>query len=143
LTNFRGSTLNSILGRPWKANAHGPDAFDCWHLVMFVQRALFDRNLPDVDVPDRPTWPWMIKTIAGHDENANWRLVPVDPMGLVQAKDGAIVLMARSNRPAHVGTWLEQERRIIHADPNYGVVTDGLLDLRTKGWVKLRFYEHV
>jgi len=83
----------------------------------------------------------MIKAISEHPERKNWRLVLPDTMGLVTAKDGALVLMARSDRPAHIGVWLSAERKIAHADPIFGVVFDSLVDLRTKGWVKLRFYE--
>jgi hypothetical protein len=138
---MRSDVINSLLAKPWEANAHGPDAFDCWHLAMFVQRELFSLNLPDVDVPENPSWAWMIEAIDGHAERGNWRLVPADRMGLVTAADGAMVLMARSDRPAHIGVWLKPERFVIHADPRNGVVCDGLLDLRTKGWAKLRFYE--
>lgn len=139
---YRARTINTILGKPWKANAKGPEAFDCWHLAVWIQNELFSRALPQVAVPQNPTWSWMIGSISQHPERKHWRQVPNDPMGLVTAYDGALVLMARADRPAHIGVWLDMERRVIHADPKYGVVCDGLLDLRTKGWAKLRFYEH-
>jgi hypothetical protein len=139
----RSNLINGLLGRPWKANARGPDAFDCWHLAVWIETNLFRRDLPDVSVPQDPSWAWMIRAISTHPERGNWRSVPFDAMGLVTAGDGALVLMARSDRPAHIGVWLKGERRVIHADPNFGVVCDKLLDLRTKGWAKLRFFEPV
>lgn len=137
----RAATLIGFLGKPWAANAKGPDAFDCWHLAVAASRAVFGRDLPDIAVPADPSWSWMIDTIAGHPERARWRLVPCGPMGLITAADGAVVLMARRDRPAHIGVWLAPERRVIHADPRFGVVCDAPLDLATKGWTKLRFYQ--
>jgi hypothetical protein len=61
-------------------------------------------------------------------------------MGLVTAGDGAMVLMARHDRPGHVGVWLQPERRIIHADQP-AVTLQDLAGLRASGWRKLRFYE--
>lgn len=141
MSTQRATIITSIMGKPWQANAKGPDAFDCWHLCVWVQRALFDRDVPQVIVPEKPTWSWMIRAISDHPERKKWREVKPDTMGLITAKDGALVLMARSDRPAHIGTWLAAERMIVHADPTFGVVCDKMLDLNTKGWTRLRFYE--
>lgn len=137
----RTTFLNDTLGRPWQANAKGPDAFDCWHLAAYASQALFQRPLPAIAVPDAPTWPWMIDTIRNHPERANWRECPAGP--LVQAKDGAIVLMARMTRPAHIGLWLAAERAVLHCDPRFGVVLEKPLELVTAGWRRLRWYEPV
>lgn len=137
----RADILCGFLGKPWVANAKGPDAYDCWHLAVAVSGALFGRVLPEVVVPAQPTWAWMIGAIEHHPERARWALVREDRMGLITAGDGAVVLMARRDRPAHIGVWLGPERVVVHADPNYGVVCDSPVDLRAKGWVKLRFYE--
>lgn len=137
----RADTLCAFLGKPWLANARGPEAFDCWHLAVAVQAALYSRRLPDIAVPVDPSWAWMIESIRDHPERASWQETRPSPVGLVTATDGAVVLMARRDRPAHIGVWLAPERVIIHADPRFGVVCDSPLDLRTKGWTRLRFYE--
>jgi hypothetical protein len=139
----RADALNAVLGRPWLANAKGPDAFDCWHLTAHIQAVIFGRILPTVSVPAAASWAWMIAAIESHPERQNWRFVPADRMGLVKAGDGAVVLMARYDRPAHIGTWLKAEGRVIHADARLGVVCEPLVELRTKGWTKLRFYEPI
>jgi hypothetical protein len=143
MTIARGPTLAAFLGKPWVANAKGPDAYDCWHLAVAVSRAVFGRDLPEMAVPLAPSWAWMIQTIATHPERAHWCEVPHDAMGLVRARDGAVVLMARRDRPAHIGVWLAPERRIIHADPIFGSVCEAPLDLRVKGWTRLRYFEPV
>lgn len=135
----RAAILSSFLGKPWEANAKGPDAYDCWHLARAVSLALFDRAVPEVAVPVHPTWAWMIDAIESHPERAHWSECPSGP--LVKAGDGAIVLMARMTRPAHIGIWLQTERRIIHCDPKFGVVLEAPLDLATNGWRRLRYYE--
>ncbi len=135
----RNVALNSFLGKPWVANAKGPDAYDCWHLAVAVSAALYGRVLPLLAMPADPSWAWMIDTIRTHPERDNWRELPLTP--LVTALDGAIVLMARMTRPAHCGVWLAPERRIIHADPTLGVVVESPQDLVASGWRRLRYYE--
>ena len=49
--------------------------------------------LPEVIVPPDATWRWMIDTIDAHGERAHWREVLPDPLGKIQAGDGAIVLL--------------------------------------------------
>lgn len=137
----RAAIICGYLGKPWRANAAGPDAFDCWHLIVAASKALFGRELPAVAVPDVPSWAWLMRTIEGHPERQKWRYVAPDSMGLIKAGDGSVVLMARRDRPAHIGLWLAPERIVMHADPNHGVVCDPPVELSVKGWARLRFYE--
>jgi hypothetical protein len=137
----RSEFLKGLLGKPWAANARGPTAYDCFHLFVLVQKVMFGVEVVDVEMPENPSWRWMIDTIESHADRPNWREVPTDPMGLVKAKDGAMVLMARNDHPAHIGVWLAAEKRILHVDQKYGVVLESLSDLRMKGWSRLTFYE--
>lgn len=139
----RSTFLTDLIGKPWAANASGPEVFDCWHLARHVEAALFGRDVPTVSVPAKPSWDWMIRTIETHPERHNWHLVSEDAMGLIRAKDGALVLMARYDRPAHIGVWLAPERCVIHADARFGVVCEPPIELKTKGWTKLRFFEPI
>ena len=138
----RDLVLRDVCYKPWSANAKGPAAFDCWHLARYLHRELFARELPDVEVPPDPSWEWMIESFDQHPERRNWAEVKSDSMGLTQAGDGAIVLMARSVRSAHCGVWLRPERLVIHADQAIGqVICEDLATLRARGWRRLRFYE--
>lgn len=136
----RARFLSALIGIPWRANAKGPDAFDCWHLARHIQAELFGRSLPAVPVPDHPSWRWMIGAIEQHPERQRWQKRP-QPHGLIAAGDGALVLMARADRPAHIGVWLRPERRVIHCDQGQGVVLDPPALLRAGGWRTLIFYE--
>jgi hypothetical protein len=138
----RNDVLLSTIGKPWVANARGPESWDCFHLARHIVRALGGRDLADVEVPHDPTWAWMIDAIGRHPDRPHWREVPARE-GLVGAADLAVVLMARLRVPAHVGVWLRAESVVIHADQDHGVVCDPLPDLRLKGWQRLRFYEPI
>lgn len=137
----RTEFLTDIIGKPWRANAKGPDAFDCWHLAIYVQFYLFGRRAPAIEVPPEPTWPWMISQFKTHPELTRWVEVLQPSNGLVKASDGAMVLMARNTQPAHIGVWLSKERGVIHADMRDGVCLQDLLTLRGCSWAKLRFFE--
>jgi hypothetical protein len=136
----RSTFLSGLIGAPWAAGGHGP-AWDCWHLAAHVQSVLFGRTLPAVDVPAAPSWGWMISTIRDHGERARWYEVEPATHGLVGADDGALVLMARCDRPAHIGVWLAVERGVIHADARIGVTFQSLATVKAAGWAKLRFYQ--
>lgn len=38
---------DAFIGKPFRAGAHGPDAFDCWGLVHTAARELYGLALPD------------------------------------------------------------------------------------------------
>lgn len=137
----RAEFLCGLIGKPWRANAKGPDAFDCWHLCVYVSARLFGRSMPVINVPENPSWAWLIKAFDQHPERRNWREVRRDAMGIIRTIDGAGVLMARVDRPAHAGLWLTAEKRVLHADPIAGVSFETLASLRLGGWHRLRFYE--
>jgi cell wall-associated NlpC family hydrolase len=136
----RTEFLRAQIGKRWRANGRGPDAFDCWHLARYVERELFARALPSVDVPSDPGWAWMLETIASHPEHANWVRRPTEN-GLILATDGALVLMARSQLAAHIGVWLQPEQGVVHCDQTSGVMFEDASTLRASGWRKLMFYE--
>ena len=136
----RRQLLPRLIGKRWAANGRGPDEFDCWHLACHVERELFGRELPSVDVPANPGWAWMLQTIAAHPEQENWLERP-QPNALIAAGDGALVLMARVQRAAHIGVWLLPEQGVIHCEQTSGVMFEDAATLRAAGWRKLRFYE--
>lgn len=136
----RQEFISSLIGRPWEANAKGPEAFDCWHCAQYVKRNLFNDPIPNIEVPDNPTWKWMIQQFRDHPENREWQEQPQPPNGLLLALDGSLVLMARLTRPAHIGVLFMPEKMILHCDQEHGVVYQDMLTIRTNGWTKLRFY---
>lgn len=135
----RSAYLTSLIGRPWRADGEGPDAYSCYGLFRALQRELWDRDLPHVDVPPDASRRWMIEAMAAHDLRRAWQEIAMPP-GLITAPDGAGVLMARADRAVHVGVLLGIERGIIHADDRLGVVFETPAQLKARGWGRLRFY---
>jgi cell wall-associated NlpC family hydrolase len=136
LIEERVEFVKGLIGKPWQANAKGPEAYDCWHLVRYVLSEYFKKEVPDIQVPENPTWPWMIETFRSHSERRRWKEV----QGLLLVPDGSICLMARHNNPAHCGVVFKPEMMILHCDQKSGVVFQDTIDLKMEGWAKLRFY---
>jgi hypothetical protein len=89
-----------------------PPPRNCWDFACHVQSELFGRELPRLAVPDGFARRWVLEEFAHHEERRRWRQVQDGPGGLVQAADGALVLMAHLRFPAHIGVWLRPEQRI-------------------------------
>lgn len=136
----RAAYLTGLIGKPWRADGEGPDAYHCWALVREVQGRLHGLDLPQVALPEPLTLRWMMRTIATHDEGKRWQEVPC-LSGIVQARDGALVSMARVDRPCHVGIWLPAEGGVLHACDRAGVVLEPPAQLRARGWGRLRYYQ--
>lgn len=133
--------LKTLIGRPYKKNAKGPEEFDCWHLAVHVQDIMFGRKAPTVEVPKDANWHWMIQQFTSHPELGNWVEVLQPANGLLTAEDGAIVLMARNKQPAHCGVFMREERAVLHADEVDGVILQDIPTLKANSWSRLRFYE--
>ncbi|GLK71717.1 hypothetical protein KHC23_13080 [Ancylobacter dichloromethanicus] len=131
----RTAFLTSLLGQRWARER------TCWHVAALVELRLFGRVLPHVEVPPDPSWDWMISTIASHPERENWNDVPPRHAGLVTAADGALACLGSLKRAAHIGVWLAPERRVIHCDPQLGVVAEDVATLRARGWARMQFFE--
>jgi hypothetical protein len=138
---IREAFLNTLIGRPYKKNAKGPEAYDCWHVAVHVEDVMFGRIAPNIEVPENLSWPWLIQQFKTHPELDNWVEVLQPPNGLITAADGAMVLMARNKQPAHCGVYFQRERSVLHADERDGVVFQDIPTLKMNSWAKLRFYE--
>lgn len=138
----RAAYLTALLGRPWAVDGEGPETFSCYGLFREVQRALWARDLPHIDVPPEASRRWIVEAIARHDERRQWREVPLRD-GIVTASDGAGVIMARVSQGAHIGVWCAAEGRILHADDRLGVVFERPTVLRARGWGRLAYFEPI
>ena len=132
----RADFLSPLIGEPWSWQGG-----NCWDFASHVQRELFGRALPGLDVPPDFSKRWVLNEFARNPERARWQVAPDGPGGLVTARDGALVLMAHLRFPAHIGVWLKPEGRIIHCDDKTGVACETPLALRQMGWKKLTFLE--
>lgn len=124
-----------LIGKPWCYGARGPDAFDCWGFVQYVQRMHYGIELPEVLVPS--AWPAVRDLLANHDEHKHWVKVP-HPI------DGDIVMMARNRVPVHIGIAIEANggRGVLHCFEPSGVVYQPYPALRLGGWGGLTYFRH-
>lgn len=132
----RAAFVNSLIGRPYKVGAQGPEVFDCWSLTRHVQRHLYGRELPAFQAPDDAGLQAIAGFIAGHPERRRWRPVPC-------AIDGALVSMFRMGIGHHIGTFLDLDGGLVlHALPACGVTVDEPFRLMAPPdcWTRLRFY---
>lgn len=137
--DVRIAFLNTLIGRPYRKNAKGPEAFDCWHLTVHVQDIMFGRNAPQVEIPEDANIAWMIRQFKTNPELNNWVEVLQPRSGLIIAEEGSVILMARNKQPAHCGVYFAKELSVLHADERDGVVFQDLVTLKANGWAQLHF----
>lgn len=136
---MRGAFLESLIGQPWRSDGVG--GFNCYTLASHVSDRLFQRPLPDAAAPSPLTWRSMMDSIERHPERQGWSEADFDSLSPKPIQDGALVLMARSTRPAHIGIWLKPEGGVLHCDEGIGVVFETLSTLQARGWQRLIFLE--
>lgn len=132
----RSEFIASLIGEQWAWQSR-----NCWDFAVYVQREIFDRDLPGVIVPSECRKRWVLEAIENHPERAEWREVCMGPHDIVTACDGALVLMAHLKAPAHIGIWLKPEAQIIHCSEQHGVCLETVMALKQMGWRKMTFYE--
>lgn len=115
------ANLARLIGRPYSAGGNGPEAFDCYGLAAHVLREIFGVDLP-------------ARSVGALSDYRAWRRIEV-PV------DGALVMMDHA-RGRHVGVYLAEERGVIHALEECGVVFDDLQSLTFRGLGKPAFWVH-
>lgn len=120
------------LGRPWREDAEGPDAFYCWSFVRWAQRAEFGRELPFV--PFTAGTLEQERLFRRHPEHARWTRV-------AHPREGDLVLVRQSRMPRHVGIFTAADGgKLVHCDRPRGVEAPRLAALLSGGWAVEGFY---
>jgi len=127
---------NQYIGKPWVAGARGPEAFDCWGLVLYVQREHFNRELPTIPV-DADNLNALARTFGRHPERKRWKEEK-------RPHEGDAVLLRQARYPIHVGIWLDVDGGgILHCVKGMGVVFQKERDLINGGWRIEGYYRFV
>lgn len=99
--------LNDLIGKPYKDNGRGPDAYDCWGLCMEVMRRA-GRDLPDISIPSADD---SRRDLVELQRRRNFRKIP-------QAQPWSLVLFRifddQNKEKWHVGVVLEGGQRFVH-----------------------------
>jgi cell wall-associated NlpC family hydrolase len=133
----KGEFVRELIGKPWSSGAEGPAAFDCWGLVKYVSKMLYDTDLPDLDRP----FNFDDDMLLVRSEAQGWRQIQ-------GPKDGAIAFMGAPAIPRHVGIFVAippGPGSVLHADERHGAVAfESVATLRVlRGWSQIRWYAKI
>lgn len=123
----------SLLGRPWLSGARGPDAFDCWGLLVEVYRkgGIALPLYPNIDAKN--TLAVARKVSEGVSE---WTQ-------LAEPEHLCAVGLSAGRHIHHVGLWLATEGGgVLHSASGRGVTFQSIMSLRGIGLTNLTFYRH-
>lgn len=130
---------SGLIGKPWVLAAVGPDSFDCWGIVVFVQKEHYGRDVPNLSTV---VGSWShIRDLA---QRSNWNRVD-------DQRDGDVMLMTSRVGP-HIGVLVEADGQLglLHAmgyrDPqgrDHGdVVFSPLSSLPSLGYGRFETWRH-
>ena len=123
----------NYIGLPWVAGGRGAREFDCWGLVLWVQKHYYGREVSLIPV-DPHNYYELIHAFSHHPERKRWDLVD-------NPSDGDVVLMKRHHYPIHAGIWIDVDGGgVLHALEGVGVVFQKTIDLALHGLQIEGFY---
>jgi hypothetical protein len=127
--------INDVIGKRYELGSMGPDTFDCWGLVRYIQLNVFQRELKVLETKELTNIKDLIKFIKDHPEHKNWTAVDIP-------EHGSVVEMANLIHPNHVGVYLDIDGGgVLHCGMN-GVMFDTVFNLKASGWRKFKFYRY-
>lgn len=123
-----------FLRAKFRHDAYGPDEFDCYGLVWYVN---FHHN--GVDLPRFDDMEGQLArinaAIKGQAMSADWQQVE-------KPQDFDVVLMRRAGDAYHVGVWFNVDGgKVLHATPQ-GVLCNDLGGLRRMHFQHIQYYRH-
>lgn len=123
------------VGKPWVSGGRGPDSFDCWGLLHWVQRAEFGRELPSYPIPPAQKLR-VTATMERAAASGEWELLSVP-------REGCAVGMSHHRKFHHVGCYTEADGGlVVHALEGKGVLAQPLARLRQDAWNRVEFFWH-
>lgn len=118
-----------FVGLQYVKNGRGPDEFDCWGLLVYIENKFFNVNLPEVDL-DNPAACLMLFT--ENVQAGEW--VAIEPH---EAVNGDGVLLRGGTQP-HVGIYLFGG--VLHSNEGVGVTFTRVTELPFHGFGRVAFY---
>lgn len=127
---MNAAQVASYVGIPYKEGGLGPDAYNCWGLLIHIQREYFGVNVPLVPLGNVPECLGMFKSAI---DDGEWTQVD-------KPNHGDVVIL-RSGSDPHVGVYVDVERGgILHALENIGVIFTPMTQLNMLGYGRCKFY---
>ena len=124
----------NLIGRPWVANAQGPDSFDCWGLVRYWFRTQHNVVLPATPV-DGGDIRAVIEGLGALERDAHvWAEVPL-------GEAGQVVAMGKNSRVSHVGVHIGGSF-VLHSSRESGMVVVQTVSQLQRRWGTLKIYQY-
>ena len=127
--NEWAAIINDLRGKPFRWQGRGPDAYDCWGLVIEV---LARRGLPSPGDFVTDTQACAIRTIATH-------LATPSAVKLSASEPGAIVLMSSKLAIHHAG--IATPYGVLHTVRQFGACLSQVVTLRMQGYQRIEYYK--
>lgn len=118
------------IGKPYSDTGDGPDEFNCWGLLRYIQKNEFGRDLPVITIGDAE------ETRRIHNES----LCNADYVVVSEPIHGDCVLLRGGDCP-HVGVYLEIDGGgVLHSLGGVGVVWTPMQRLNSLGYSRRVYY---
>lgn len=124
--------IESLIGKPWRLGARGPEAFDCYGLVVWIYRTQLGKRLDSLESLNVADLASVLRAVESQDRH--WR-------ELAKPEHLCLVGMSTHTRIHHVGVWLDFEGgKVLHAMEGGTVVAQKVVSLKSAGFRTFKFY---
>lgn len=121
------------IGKPWKIDGFGPDAFSCWGLLWHIYKNRLGIELPKYT---DTTQLEIARQMRAATMGTEW-------YKLRRPIDGCAVGLSSHLNLHHVGVFLSVDGgMVLHACEGKGVICQSVTNLASQGWNKVEFYLH-
>lgn len=125
---------NELIGKAWTPGGRGPDAFDCWGLVMF-----WHKKTTGLDLPDFPTDAENNLAVTKTFEVERKKRMVWDR--LETPEPGCVVTMGKNKLICHAGVFIGGEM-VLHCSQTSSMVVAQTVDQLRRQWSKIIFYKY-
>lgn len=120
--------VSKYIGKGYKDNSRGPDCYDCYSLMLAIQKDL-GHELEDCRY-DSSSKKHRVCGVETEKKKACYEKIE-KPLA------GCIVILYHNNVPQHVGVYIGNGK-VIHATCDRGVVIDELRTLNVEGYYQVK-----
>lgn len=127
---MNSSDVNYFVGMPYESGSFGPESFNCWGLLYFIQTHYFKVQMPLAPIGDSEGCRTLFETQL---QSGHWA-------ALDKPVHGCGALMRGGDSP-HVGIYLDIDAGgILHAMEGAGVIWTPLHQLRAMKFGRTKYY---
>ena len=122
-----------LVGCKYLSGGCTPSGFDCWGLVWYFLTEMGEDIPKQYDYSLRQTTKDLVMMTSEAESSGDWQ--PID-----RPERGCIAAFSRHGHIIHVGIWLDEQRRVLHANSN-NVTCETIGRIEKKRNLKAKFYK--